>query len=65
VLTTRERELVSLPSLVPAGYASFDLSLAFPFVFHVMVPTIGFYWILSPNLVEAKKFLSKSRTIDI
>jgi hypothetical protein len=35
----------SLLSLVHAGYASFDLSLAFPFVFHVMVLAIGFYWI--------------------
>jgi hypothetical protein len=30
--------------LVLAGGASFGLSLAFPFVFSVMVPAMGFYW---------------------
>ncbi len=33
------------PFLVLASCASFGLSLAFPFVFCVMVLTIGFYWI--------------------
>jgi hypothetical protein len=31
--------------LVLDGGASFGLSLAFPFVFSVMVPAMGFYWI--------------------
>jgi hypothetical protein len=31
--------------LVPAGHTSFGLSLAFPFVFGVMVPAKFFYWI--------------------
>jgi hypothetical protein len=36
----------SLPSLVLVDGTSYGLSLAFPFVFHVMVPTIGFsFWI--------------------
>jgi hypothetical protein len=34
-----------LSFLVIAGHASFGLSLAFPFVFHMMVLTIDFYWI--------------------
>jgi hypothetical protein len=33
----------SFPSLVLANYASFDLFLAFLFVFSVMVPSIDFY----------------------
>jgi hypothetical protein len=40
-----QRRVSSLPSLVPMGSLFFGLSLAFPFVFHMMVPTIGFYWI--------------------
>ncbi len=34
-----------LPSLVHAGCPFVGLSLAFPFVFRVMVSTISFYWI--------------------
>lgn len=38
------------PSLVFEGCTSCGLSLAFPFVFSVMVPTICFYWIFCPNI---------------
>jgi hypothetical protein len=34
-----------LPSLVLAGGPSFGLSLAFPRVFSVMIPAMGFDWI--------------------
>jgi hypothetical protein len=40
---------VFLLSLVLAGCASFGLSLAYPFVFRVMVPTINFYWIFGES----------------
>jgi hypothetical protein len=43
-----ELEGCSLPSLALAGGTSFVLSLALPFVFHVMVPAIGFYWNFLP-----------------
>jgi len=38
----------SLPSLVSVGCASFGFSLAFPFVFRMMVPAISFCWISAP-----------------
>jgi hypothetical protein len=38
----------SLPSSIPVGCASFDLSLAFHFVFRMMVIAIDFYWIFFP-----------------
>jgi hypothetical protein len=41
-IASTTRGTSSLHSLVLASYLSFDLSLAFPFVFRVMVPTIGF-----------------------
>jgi hypothetical protein len=44
-LPNKEEGTSSLPSFVPGGCASFGLSLAFPFVFQVMVPAIGFCWI--------------------
>jgi hypothetical protein len=34
----------SFPSLVFVGCVSFGLSLAFPFVFRVVVLAIGFFW---------------------
>jgi hypothetical protein len=37
------RGISSLPSLVLAGYTSFGLALAFPFVFSAMIPTIWFF----------------------
>ncbi len=38
----------SLPFLVLIGCTPFGLSLAFPFVFCVMISTINFYWIFAP-----------------
>jgi len=49
----------SLPSLAPAGCASFGLSLAFPFVLRVMVSTIGFYWFFCQHNTLAKDLLYK------
>jgi hypothetical protein len=40
-----------LPFLVLVGDAFFGLFLAFPFVFHVMVLAIGFYWIFWPCFI--------------
>jgi len=37
------RGIRSLSSLVLVGYTSFGLTLAFPFVFHAMIPTIWFF----------------------
>jgi hypothetical protein len=39
------RKTSFVPSLVFAGSMSFGISLAFPFVLHVMVLIIHFYWI--------------------
>jgi hypothetical protein len=48
----------SLLFVVHAGYVSFDCSLTFSFVFHVMVSTIGFYWIfLFQNYFKTLKYL--------
>jgi hypothetical protein len=41
-----------LPSLVPTGYMSFGFSLAFPFVFCVMVQAIDFYLIFCHLVIE-------------
>ncbi len=48
------KENNSLPSLVSVRCASFDFSLAFPFVFCVIVPTIYFFDFLPPK--STKKF---------
>jgi len=45
-----------LPSLVHAGCPFVGLSLAFPFVFRVMVSTISFYWIFLFSYVLGAKW---------
>jgi hypothetical protein len=45
-ITSYHKRISSLPSLILVGCVSFGLSLTFPFVFHVMILTISFfYWI--------------------
>jgi len=71
-ITSTTKGTSFLPSLVLTSYTSFGLSLALPFVFHVMVPTIGFYYdpsfllsniITIPNEIQYAHFSSTQKMI--